>query len=347
MRLSNLSLLSGLFLVFVASQAFCQQAQSWLPGQPFDTGEHSTVAVLNSNLVVEFHQSENNDRGWYHIGQISDSNDLTHVNWGPAVSLGYEMHYPSAAVTQDGYVVVTYTTDNMSGRGPLYYRVGRIDPYGYTSQKISWQGTIHHYSYGVHSSLSINENDVVAEVHNVVNEYVNDLDYRMGHLERSVGGDLTIAWDSPETKYDTGINPSVTINNQNEVIEEHQRENKAHLFYRRGVYYPTPIGRVPYVAFEPAVEYTDNGYHPSVVFMDENELVDAFARDGRIFTRTGVLSSSDPARLLWTEPEKLPSDYKGKYPSLASNGRYNVAVWDEGGVVYYSVSPTAIRSGTQ
>src|ERR1700761_5726610 len=184
MRLSNLSLLSGLFLLLVASPAFCQQPQSWLPGQAFDTGEHSTVAVLNSNLVVEFHQSENNDVGWYHIGQVySYSNDLTIVNWGPAVSLGYEMHNPSAAVTQDGYVVVTYTADNTTDRGSLYYRVGRIDPYGRTTQKISWQGTIHRYGSGIHSAIRINENDVVAEVHAVVIQYPSELRYRMGHLE--------------------------------------------------------------------------------------------------------------------------------------------------------------------
>src|ERR1700748_2565330 len=163
MRLFNLSLLSSLFLLFVGSQAFCQQPQSWLPGQGFDTGKHSTIAVLSSNLVVEFHQSENNDLGWYHIGQIySYSGDLTIVNWGPAVGLGYEMHTPSAAVTQDGYVVLTYAGDDTNGKGALYYRVGKMDPYGNTRQKISWQWTVRHYGSGIHSAISINGNEVVA-----------------------------------------------------------------------------------------------------------------------------------------------------------------------------------------
>jgi hypothetical protein len=43
-----------IFFSSVSAQRPCQQPQSWLPGQGFDTGKHSTVAVLNSTLVVEF-----------------------------------------------------------------------------------------------------------------------------------------------------------------------------------------------------------------------------------------------------------------------------------------------------
>src|SRR4030042_5853097 len=85
------------------------------------------------------------------------------------------------------------------------------------------------FDTGLNPSVAINDNNIVVEVHesNIDDE---DLYYRVGLLDNVTN---TVKWGT-SIKYDTGDRPSVTINNDNMVVEMHQAHESNDLWYNVG-----------------------------------------------------------------------------------------------------------------
>jgi hypothetical protein len=126
-------------------------------------------------------------------------------------------------------------------------------------------------------------------------------------------------WDSGPwgIYYDEGINPHISINNKNEVVQVHQVPGEHLLHYRRGVVAGGAI------LFEPSRRYDNYAEQPAVALLD-NGLVLEFHSLGGLIYRTGRLSQSDAEEIEWDEPVKVKSEPDIKYPALAACGTYAV-----------------------
>jgi hypothetical protein len=315
------------------------------PFTKYDQGIDPAIAVHPSGLIVEFHQT--NAPGdyslWYHVGTLNG----TSVTWGESQRLNVSVHRPAAAISKDGYVIVSYSTINHKNGSFVRYRVGKIDPYGGHNQSISWKTDSLEWDAGFHSSIAINDNGIIVGVHESGTGGTG-LYYRIGHLRNPAGGDYTIQWDSAQwgIKYDDGINPHIAINNLNQVVEVHQVTGESLLHYRRGVFnitipYPDEVNY--YIQFGPSKRYDNYAEQPAVALLDNGFVLEVHqAYSGVLRSRTGSLSSYSPEEIQWSAPVEVLGGSGINYPALATNGTHAVLALKPGqfstGDLWYSAA---------
>jgi hypothetical protein len=320
----------------VVSVGVAPQTLQWSPGQKYDDGVDSSVAVHPSGLVLEVHQSHavGSFDIWYHVGMLNG----TSVTWGGSQSLGAsEGSWPTIAISKEGYVILVRSSGQFKSGSELRYQVGKIDPYGGINQSITW---LHYGNWdaGFHSSIAINDNGIIVGVHETGHSS-SGLYYRVGHLTDPAAGNYAITWDSGVygVHYDDGINPHIGLNNRNEVVEVHQVTGESLLHYRRG----TVSGGT--INFARSERYDDNADRPAVALLDSGLVVELHAG---VYARTGQLSPSNPAGIEWSDSVKI-SNHSGTYPSgtypaVATNGTYVVGTWEYHsaitGELFYSVA---------
>ncbi len=307
------------------------QTLQWSPGQKYDDGVDSCVAVHPSGLVLEVHQSHalGNFGLWYHVGMLKG----TSVTWGGSQSLGSSQgSWPSVAISKEGYVVLVRSSGQFKSGSVLRYQVGKIDPYGGMNQSIAW---LHYgdWDAGFHSSIAINDNGVIVGVHETGHSSTG-LYYRVGHLTDPAAGNFAITWDSGRygIQYDDGVNPHIALNNRNEVVEVHQVFGEDLLHYRRG----TVSGG--FINFAGSRRYDNNANRPAVALLDSGFVVELH---GGVYARTGTLSPSNPEVIEWSDSFRI-SDHAGTHPAVATDGTYVIGTWeyyfDITGQLFYSVA---------
>ncbi|MFY7885890.1 MAG: hypothetical protein ACOVOV_13715, partial [Dolichospermum sp.] len=93
---------------------------SWGNGNDYDDNSNSafpSVAINNSNVVVETHQGGGNV--WHYVGVINESNQT--INFGESVNFTSGSN-PSIAINDNNIAVIVYADD-----GSLNYAVGNIN----------------------------------------------------------------------------------------------------------------------------------------------------------------------------------------------------------------------------
>jgi hypothetical protein len=251
--------------------------------------------------------------------------------------------WPNVAMTNEGYVILVYSSGAYKSNSHLYYAVGRIDPYGGVDQSITWlTPQAYLFDSGFHSSIAINNNGVILEVHES-GSGGKGLYYRAGHLTNPAEGDYTITWDSGQygIKYDDGINPHIAINNNNQVVEVHQVTGENLLHYRRG------FANGGTISFGGSPRYDNNSSEAAVALLDSGLVVELHRSrtDGNAYARTGVLDSDNGERIDWFDSVKISDDKSNsaRYPAVATDGSHAVGAWesynfDITGVLYCSVA---------
>jgi len=161
--------------------------------------------------------------------------------------------------------------------------------------------------------------------------------YRVGHLRDPENGDYTIQWDSTPwgVRYDTGINPSIAMNNLNEVVQVHQVPGESLLHYRRG----TVNGGVIY--FGESMRYENYGEQPAVALLDSGLVLEVDRWDGLNF-RTGQLSVNSPNEIEWSDKSVKVEGNSRSYPGLAITGSHAILTCDNSGLplwIYSSAAP--------
>jgi len=149
------------------------------------------------------------------------------ITWGDSQPLGYGGDRPDVAVTKEGYILLAYTKYAYSGYGSeaqMRYWVGILNPAGDTRQTITWRVKDNFFDTGKNASLAFNSNAVLVEAHEGI--HTDNLYYRVGHFADPDRGDLTLIWEagSRGVKYDRGIDPAISVNENDQIVECHRRK---------------------------------------------------------------------------------------------------------------------------
>jgi hypothetical protein len=304
-----------------------------------DKGYRSSTAMHYSGLIVEVHDSTGSvyqTGNWYHIGKVNASG--TKVNWGPSRHLNccFAM-YPSVAITNEGYVIFSYSTGSNKKDSTLTIMVGTLDVNGGIDQTIEWKTKQAPFDSGYHDTLSVNASGVIAEAHES-GSGGKGMYYRLGHLKDPASGDFTIVWDTGDygQKYADGINPHIAINDNGEVVEVHQASAGDYkLHYIRG---KLNANSIEFNKSQP--RYNDNGQRPAVALLNDGYLVEVHDNGSSVYYRTGLLDSKDASKIDWSKTQSIPNGKSLESNSVSSNGYYAVATaYDDYYASYsYSVS---------
>ena len=305
-------------------------------------GYRSSTAMHYSGLVVEVHDATNpyylphSTGTWYHIGQVNASG--TKVDWGPSRHLTccFAM-YPSVAITNQGYVIFSYSTGTSKKNSDLNMMVGTVDVNGGVDQKIQWKTGDLPFDSGYHNTLAVNASGVIAEAHES-GSGGKGIYYRLGHLKNPANGDFNVVWDTGDygRPYGDGINPHISINDNGEVVEVHQAAaNDYKLHYIRG---KLKANSIEFNKSQP--RYNNNGQRPAVALLNDGYLVEVHDNGDSVFYRTGQLDAKDASKIDWSETQPIPKGKDFESNSVSSNGYYAVATAfdDDYDSLRYSVS---------
>jgi hypothetical protein len=313
----------------------------WAPFKQFDTGYRSSLAFHpSSGLIVEAHAgntSIHTSTGlYYHIGQFNASTQT--ITWGPsirfkAVTADQYGTYPSVAITKEGYVIIVYTNGGSKQQGRLRYYVGTIDPNGGTQQQIAFKVQDEYYDTGWNSSISVNQSGVIAEAHE--GDGSSNLFYRLGHLRAPASGDFSIVWDTGTggKKYDGGIAPVISLNDNGDVVEVHEVGRNDHkLHYTRGklsgntIQFSNEHPRFEDYAILPSIALLNDGY---VMEMHVRIVSGPFHDDYYDLTyRLGMLDRNSQSLIHWISQDIIARTIgRG---GLAANADYAITTIGDG-----------------
>jgi hypothetical protein len=315
-------------------------AMDWSNFGYLGSGFRSSTAMHYSGLIVEVHDSTNpvfySTGSWYHIGKVNASG--TKVNWGPSRHLTccFAM-YPSVAITNEGYVIFSYSISKTKQDSRLRIMVGTLDVNGGVDQTIQWKTDSLPLDSGFHNTLAVNASGVIAEAHES-GSGGKGIYYRLGHLKDPANGDFNVVWDTGDygQKYGDGINPHISINDSGEVVEVHQASaNDPKLHYIRG---KLKANSIEFNNSQP--RYNDNGQRPAVALLNDGYLVEVHDNGDSVYYRTGQLDAKDASKIDWSETQPIPKGKGFESNSVSSNGYYAVATAydDSYSSLYYSVS---------
>jgi hypothetical protein len=294
----------------------------------FDTGGNSAVAVAPTGVVVEVHRSTSTHDFWYEVGQVG----TYAVAWGSSQPMNVSGSWPAVAITKDGYVIVVVSDGSFKLSSSLRYWVGYVDPSGGQNQTIQWRITDQKFDAGFHPSLSVNDDGTIVEAHESGSNG-KGIYYRIGHLDNPSAGKYNIVWDSGTkgVKYDDGVNPHISINNNHQVLEVHQATaSDSYLHYIRGTLNTSTI------AFSDShPRFDSNAKQPAVVLLDDGSAIETEIISANFsvspYYRTATLDTNDQGKVNWSDAQPLPAPANStlEYPSIASAGSNVVATWDK------------------
>ena len=305
-------------------------------------GYRSSTAMHYSGLMVEVHDATNpyylphSTGTWYHIGQLNASG--TKVNWGPSRHLTccFAM-YPSVAITNEGYVIFSYSTGQSKKNSDLKMMVGTVNVNGGVDQEIQWKTGNLPFDSGYHNTLAVNASGVIAEAHES-GSGGKGIYYRLGHLKDPANGNFNVVWDTGDygKNYGNGINPHISINDNGDVVEVHQAAaNDYKLHYIRG---KLNANSIQFNKSQP--QYNSNGQRPAVALQNDGYLVEVHDNGDSVFYRTGQLDSKDASKINWSETQPIPKGKSLESNSVSGNGYFAVATAfdDDYDTLRYSVA---------
>lgn len=190
----------------------------------YGCGNNPQVCLTDSNLVVEVHKGQFLDRCFIRFGEVDPSAGM--ITWFPSTYFNVGLH-PVVAVNNSN-TVVTVFQDNVFTKH-LNYRVGHISRDKHKGKMAaSWLMSKQKAQVwnAISFSVDINDSDLVVLSYQ---NLLNHIHYKVGKIVRG-----SISWtDNIHLNY--GFTPSISINNNNEVILVQQSLTKRHLVVSVGV----------------------------------------------------------------------------------------------------------------
>jgi hypothetical protein len=319
----------------------------WAPLQNLGGGFLPSVAIHPSGLIVEVNELGDNIHTYkgvvYRVGKLDAASGT--VSWGQSHELksrsDFSVH-PSVVITREGYVIIAYS--NLGAyHGTLRYFAGTLDPDGGANQTIQFRIFDQYYDRGYRSSLSVNYNGTIAEVHQEGSDaYNEELYYRLGHLTSPGTGDFSITWDTGTggKYYEKGQTPSISINDNGDVVEMHTVPNENKIHYIRGRLSGNAIAfqqvhpRFASDDFAPTVALLNNGYVMTFHVYPRRDIFRSIVRY-ELKYRLSLLDPNDPSHMNAVSESEVWQTPRGS--GIATNGSYAIAVaGDQGGDLKYT-----------
>jgi hypothetical protein len=309
---------------------------------PYDNGYEDSVAMHSSGLIIDVHASGATRITYtglyYRLGKFDAASGT--VSWGPSrtwVDAGTAGSWPSAAITREGYVILTYSNAFNKSGSTLRYSVGTLDPNGSNSQQIQFKLKDQQFDKGFHDSIAVNSYGTIAEAHEADGK--TGLWYRLGYLNAPGSGDFKIVWKTGDrgVQYDDGINPHIAINDNNDAIEVHQVTGENLLHYTRG---RIVNDRITFTDVHPP--YMGGSMRPSVILLNNGHVIEIHASNQQksgyweIRYRTGVLDPNRATHIQWSPTTGFTGGYADYAGGLCTDGNYAVATAVRGGKLYYN-----------
>jgi hypothetical protein len=229
------ALIAAAMLAVVALPVLAQERIAWSGSTEFDYGSNPSAAV-SGTAAVEVHEGSLGQL-WYSVGQLESGSTL---QWGG--SSQYDVGSLPSVASSGTTVVEVHQGFTGSGPGPLWYRVGQLQPSG----TLRWGGSVQ-YDYGSLPAVAASGTTVV-EVHQGDS---GALWYHSGQIEP----DGTVQWGG-SLQYDFGYAPSVAVSGTT-VVEVHEG-NPGSLWYHVGQVHLNGS-----ISWRGSVQY-DAGYWPCV-----------------------------------------------------------------------------------
>jgi hypothetical protein len=155
--------------------------------------------------------------------------------------------------------------------------------------------------------------------------------WKVGRLTNPDAGDFTIFWVGRESgyRYDAGVDPKISVNDNNDVIEVHGVKGESKLHYIRGKVYFDQI--IEFQSDHPRLE--SEGSRSNVVLLNNSSIIEVNRRSKGIVYRTGVLSGA--AKVIWSEPHLIDGTKDHFSPAVAADATDAITTFrssEEGGV---------------
>jgi hypothetical protein len=327
--------LTVLFLIAACSNALMAQTDAiprsqspWADLRGLGEGEHPSVAIFNTNLIVEVHS--NFGKLYYKLGKLDPARGL--VAWAQEREfLADRIDSPSIAVTNEGYVLISYTV-----RPQLKYYVGTVDPGGDINQEINFKVSAEYYDTGTSPGISINNNGIIVEVHQEDSDE-HKLNYKIGHLASPATDDFHIVWDTGpySIPYTHGDFPSISLNDNNDLVELHNVSNEFLIHYIRGHVSGKSIA---FASDQPRYDWF--GIFSSVALQDDGYVSSLHIRPGlprETVYRLSREDPEDPIKLIHLSDSVIANSIKeDNRCAVASNGSYMIAIVSDYNELRYS-----------
>jgi len=193
-------------------------------GDHYAEGEQPSLAINDSNIVVEIHCKDNT---LYTMTGVFDEKSAK-VSWGTPVRYN-PGRAPSIAINNIGGHNLVVETHQSHDKNDLYFNIGIIENSA-AGLSIKWQHSsapsLGKNNRGQTPSVAIRGNVVVAAFRASSG---NKLYYLFGVI-----GTTGIVWNDTPVNYDTGRNNSIAISEIGNVIEFHQSSSSNQLWYHTG-----------------------------------------------------------------------------------------------------------------
>jgi hypothetical protein len=247
------------------------------------------------------------------------------LNWSTPVKYGTG-YLSTVAMNTSGLVVEVHTSQNLP---TMHYHIGKLDR---STGRITW-GRSRQISTKTQPdwpSVAITENSNVILVFD--DEHV-DLHYMTGTLDPTGSADQSINWVVPDTTYDTGRTPRISIDAAGRLVEVHQNDDsRKRLFYRSGYVDPTTsTPNIVWTSGPQGIPY-EWGQYPHIALNDHSSLVEVHREssgNNLHYRRGGAFDNN----VIFGPSHFLPST--GNTASIAlTNSDLAITVLDNSGVIY-------------
>ncbi|MEW9503338.1 hypothetical protein [Jeotgalibacillus marinus] len=273
----------------------------WGQRVKYDYGYTPDIAVLDNGKIVEVHQYEETNRyklGEVIDGEIVDGEEVWYIPNGDTDRDFANGNDPSVAVLDNGLLVSIKELD-----GTLSYQIGE-----YKFDQIYWSSPVD-YDTGASPSVTVLDNGLILEIHDSGNT-LNNLHYNIGKYENGY-----INWYDQinNNYYDNGVEPSVTILDNGDILEVHRggdplNPNMYKMYYNLGRY--TSDGRIHWYSMG---NNYDSGKDPYITTLQDGRVLEVhgtsnLANDSLWYN----LGSFEDGKINWTKNEQF--DGFGKDP---------------------------------
>lgn len=239
---------------------------NWEAEHCYDTGAYPKVAVNNSGVVVEVHESPRKRTTWYHVGKITGNS----IKWGPSYELGQGRH-PAVSLSDNNQVIIVEESGGWMFAPESYYFFGEVVESTKTIQFSRKREMLVH---------SAREPSVTMKGRSIIVAFLHARNYGKLHIMLGRIEGLVVQWAEYEfDPFAVGAWPSVSMNEDGMVVVSCQGYSNGQLLCRKG-----QLNNIDGIW---CVQWSTNeakryeyGAYPSVCLLNDNQLVEMHSTGG-------------------------------------------------------------------